>query len=54
MHNGALTRKDGALWNATQFIAPDPWAEITEPAEPSDPTPQELAAQIAAINAGMH
>ena len=56
LSNGALVRKDGELWHAGQFMAPNPWALALAPeaTEPNDPTPAELAAQIAAINASMH
>ena len=55
LSNGALSRQDSALWAAAQFMPPDPWsARPDEEAEPADPTPEELAAQIAAINASMH
>ena len=52
--NGALSRRDGALWHAGQFMRPNPWAPAPIAADLSDPTPAELAAQIAAINASMH
>lgn len=50
LHNGPLTRKDGAMWNCTQLLPLDPWAP-PQADTPSEPTPEQLAAQVAAINA---
>lgn len=49
--NGAMTRRDGAHWAASHFLPPDPWAP-PEP-EPEQPSPQQLAEQVAALNARM-
>lgn len=50
-HNGALRKPDKTLWKASQFLDTEPWQiEDHEPESPQ-PTPQQLAAQVASINA---
>jgi hypothetical protein len=53
-HNGPMSRKDGESWSTAHFMPPDPWA--TPPASPEStapPTAQQLADQVAALNARM-
>lgn len=51
IQNGALRKPDKTLWQAAQFLSPDPWAKQSAPAEAPQLTPQQLAAQVASINA---
>lgn len=48
-HNGPLARHDKQLWTTSHLLAPDAWAPPAP--EPVPPTAQDLAAQVAAINA---
>lgn len=52
-HNGPMSRRDGAHWAASMFLPPDPWAPPAQAIEPEQPSPQQLAAQVAALNARM-
>ena len=50
LHNGPLTRNDGAMWTFAQLLPPPAWAPPQASAPPTL-TPGQLAAQVAAINA---
>lgn len=53
-HNGPVSRKDGAHWSTDHFMPPDPWAPEPAPPEATvPPTAQQLADQVAALNARM-
>jgi predicted TIM-barrel fold metal-dependent hydrolase len=54
-HNGPLSRRDGAHWAASMFMPPNPWAppQAQGASEPAPPTAQQLADQVAALNARM-
>ncbi len=51
IHNGELRKHDKTLWSASQFIDLEPWRIQEEVIEMAQPTAQQLAAQVAAINA---
>lgn len=52
LHNGPLSKPDKTLWQASRFLDLTPWAlEEQTPAEPAQPTAEQLAKQVAAINA---
>jgi hypothetical protein len=52
-HNGPMTREDGAHWSTAHFMPPDPWAPPAPPESTEPPTAQQLADQVAALNARM-
>jgi hypothetical protein len=51
IHNGELRKHDKSLWSASQFIDLEPWRFAEQESEPVQPTAQQLAAQVASINA---
>lgn len=52
-HNGPLSRRDGAHWLPTMFMPTDPWDPQEIQVEPPQPTAQQIAAQVASLNARM-
>lgn len=50
-HNGALRKVDRTRWQTSQFLDVEPWQIDEQAAEPAQPTAQQLAAQVASINA---
>ena len=51
LHNGALVKRDKTTWTAAQFMQADPWEMAEEPTEAAAPTPEQIAAEVARINA---
>lgn len=51
LHNGALIKRDKTTWQAAQFMDAEPWQIVQEAAEAAPPTAQQIAAEVARINA---
>ncbi|MDP3625016.1 MAG: hypothetical protein Q8S12_00350 [Hydrogenophaga sp.] len=51
LHNGALVKRDKTTWTSAQFMSADPWVIEEETAEAAAPTPAQIAAEVARINA---
>ena len=47
LHNGPLTRNDGAMWHFDDLV-PDPWAA---PSSRKESAAADIASQVASINA---
>lgn len=51
LHNGALVKRDKTTWQAVQFMGGNPWEIAEEATEAAPPTPEQIAAEVARINA---
>lgn len=51
LHNGALRKHDKTNWSAAQFMGVDPWEIVEEATEAAPATPEQIAAEVARINA---
>lgn len=52
LQNGPLVRRDKTLWAASEFMASDLWHVAEEAGESAEPTSEQIAAEVARINAG--
>ena len=50
-HNGPLVKRDKSTWSTAQFMGSDPWELVDEAVEAPAPTSQQIAAEVARINA---
>lgn len=50
-HNGPMVKRDKSAWQAPQFMGTDPWEMAEEAIEVIAPTSQQIAAEVARINA---